>query len=92
MNLPHVPPIMFVYFVLYFLLGYFIYATVYALIGSMVTTTQEGGQLAMPIVLMLVAGFYFVFHDHSQPEFVTRLLGFNVSVPRADHDDGADYD
>jgi ABC-2 type transport system permease protein len=60
-NLPHVPPIMFVYFVLYFLLGYFIYATVYALIGSMVTTTQEGGQLAMPVVLMLVAGFYFVF-------------------------------
>lgn len=61
MSLPNVPPIMFVYFVLYFLLGYFIYATVYALIGSMVTTTQEGGQLAMPVVLMLVAGFYFVF-------------------------------
>lgn len=60
-NLPSVPPIMFVYFVLYFLLGYFIYATVYALIGSMVTTTQEGGQLALPVVLMLVAGFYFVF-------------------------------
>jgi ABC-2 type transport system permease protein len=60
-NLPHVPPIIFVYFILYFLLGYFIYATIYALIGSMVTTNQEGGQLAMPIVLMLVAGFYFVF-------------------------------
>ena len=60
-DLPHVSPMIFVYFVLFFLLGYFIYATVYALIGSMVTTTQEGGQLAMPIVLMLVAGFYFVF-------------------------------
>jgi len=60
-NLPHIPPIMFAYFGLYFLLGYFIYATVYALIGSMVTTTQEGGQLAMPVVLMLVAGFYFAF-------------------------------
>ncbi len=60
-NLPHVPAMVFVYFVLFFLLGYFIYATIYALIGSMVTTTQEGGQLAMPIVLMLVAGFYFVF-------------------------------
>src|SRR5438876_5450584 len=60
-SLPHIPPMMFVYFVLYFLLGYFIYATIYALIGSMVTTTQEGGQLAMPVVLMLVAGFYFVF-------------------------------
>lgn len=60
-TLPHVPAMVFVYFVLYFLLGYFLYATVYALIGSMVTTTQEGGQLAMPVVLMLVAGFYFVF-------------------------------
>jgi ABC-2 type transport system permease protein len=61
LTLPHIPPIMFAYFGLYFLLGYFIYATVYALIGSMVTTTQEGGQLAMPVVLMLVAGFYFAF-------------------------------
>jgi ABC-2 type transport system permease protein len=60
-TLPHVPAMVFVYFVLYFLMGYFIYATIYALIGSMVTTTQEGGQLAMPVVLMLVAGFYFVF-------------------------------
>jgi ABC-2 type transport system permease protein len=57
----HVAPIIFLYFGLYFLLGYFIYATVYALIGSMVTTTQEGGQLAMPVVLMLVTGFYFAF-------------------------------
>jgi ABC-2 type transport system permease protein len=60
-NLPHVSLMFLVYFVLFFLLGYFIYATVYALIGSMVTTTQEGGQLALPIVLMLVAGFYFLF-------------------------------
>ncbi len=60
-NLPHVAPMIYLYFVLYFLLGYFIYATLYALIGSMVTTMQEGGQVAMPVVLMLVAGFYFVF-------------------------------
>jgi len=58
---PHIPPMMFVYFVLYFLMGYFIYATVYAVVGSMVTTTQEGGQLALPLVLMLVAGFYLSF-------------------------------
>ena len=61
MPLPHVPPMIVVYFVIYFLMGYFIYATIYALIGSMVTTNQEGGQLAIPVVLMLVAGFYFVF-------------------------------
>ena len=60
-SLPHIPPMMFVYFTLYFLLGYFLYATMYALVGSMVTTTQEGGQLALPIVLLLVGGFYLAF-------------------------------
>ena len=60
-SLPHIPPMMFVYFTLYFLLGYFLYATMYALVGSMVTTTQEGGQLVLPIVLLLVGGFYLAF-------------------------------
>lgn len=60
-SIPHVPPIFFLYFLVFFLMGYFIYATVYAVVGSMVTTTQEGGQVALPIVLMLVAGFYFSF-------------------------------
>jgi ABC-2 type transport system permease protein len=60
-SMPHIQAIVFVYFVLYFLLGYFIYATVYAVVGSMVTTTQEGGQLALPLMLMLIAGFYLSF-------------------------------
>jgi len=59
--LPHVPASVFAYLVLFFLLGYFIYATIYALVGSMVTTAQEGGQLAMPIILLLVLGFYMAF-------------------------------
>jgi ABC-2 type transport system permease protein len=60
-SLPPVPPIFFLYFFLFFMLGYFIYATVYALVGSLVTTTQEGGQLAMPVLFMLIIGFYFAF-------------------------------
>ena len=60
-NLPHLPPVFFVYFFLFFGLGYFIYATIYVLVGSMVTNTQEGGQMAMPIVFMLVAGLYLAF-------------------------------
>ena len=66
-TLPHIPPMLFVYFVAYFLMGYFIYATVYAVVGSMVTTTQEGGQLALPVVLMLVAGFYLSFNIIRSP-------------------------
>jgi ABC-2 type transport system permease protein len=60
-NLPHLPPFFFVYFFLFFVLGYFMYAAIYVLVGSMVTTAQEGGQMAMPVVFMLVAGLYLAF-------------------------------
>lgn len=60
-SLPHLPPFFLVYFFLFFVLGYFVYATVYLLVGSMVTTTQEGGQVAMPIVFMLMGGLYMAF-------------------------------
>ena len=60
-HLPHLAPLFFVYFFLFFGLGYFIYATIYVLVGSMVTTTQEGGQMAMPIVFLLMAGLYMAF-------------------------------
>lgn len=66
-TLPHIPPMLFVYFTVFFLMGYFLYATVYAVVGSMVTTTQEGGQLALPIVLLLVAGFYLSFNIIRSP-------------------------
>jgi ABC-2 type transport system permease protein len=60
-SFPRVPPGVLAYLVLFFLLGYFIYATIYALVGSMVTTSQEGGQLALPIIMLLVIGFYLAF-------------------------------
>lgn len=58
---PSLPPLFFLYFVLFFMLGYFIYSTIYVLIGSMVTTAQEGGQLAMPVVFLLMSGLYLAF-------------------------------
>lgn len=67
-NLPNIAPIVFFYFALFFLLGYFVYATIYALVGSMVTTTQEGGQLAMPIILLLVVAFYLAFPVIRSPD------------------------
>jgi ABC-2 type transport system permease protein len=54
-GLPHLPALFFVYFFLFFMLGYFVFAAIYVFIGSMVTTTQEGGQMAMPVVFLLVA-------------------------------------
>jgi ABC-2 type transport system permease protein len=59
--IPHLPPLFFVCFFLFFILGYFLYATLYVVLGSLVTTTEEGGQLTMPIVFLLMAGLYMAF-------------------------------
>jgi ABC-2 type transport system permease protein len=64
---PRVAPIVFVYLLAFFLMGFFIYSTVYAVVGSMVTTTQEGGQVAMPVVLLLIAGFFVSFNIIRNP-------------------------
>jgi ABC-2 type transport system permease protein len=52
----------------FFLLGFFTYATIYALIGSMVTTVQEGGQFAFPPILLLMIGFYCSFPVIRNPD------------------------
>jgi ABC-2 type transport system permease protein len=77
LHIPNVPAINFVYFGLFFLLGYFIYSTIYALIGSMVTTAQEGGQLSMPVVLLPLIGFYLFLPVSRSPD---SSLAFWVSM------------
>ena len=76
-SLPSISPLMVVYFLLFFLLGFFIYATIYALIGSMVTTMQEGGQYALPPVLLLLVGLYFCFAVVRDPN---STFAFWVSI------------
>jgi ABC-2 type transport system permease protein len=41
------------YFVVFYLLGYFLYASLYAAVGAMVSSTEEAQQLATPINLLL---------------------------------------
>jgi len=77
LQIPRVPLINFVYFGLFFLLGYFIYSTIYALIGSMVTTAQEGGQLSMPVVFLPFVGFYLFIPVSRSPD---SSLAFWVSM------------
>ncbi|HEX5886034.1 MAG TPA: ABC transporter permease [Pyrinomonadaceae bacterium] len=83
-TIPTIPFSHYIYFALFFLLGYFIYATIYALVGSMVTTAQEGGQLAMPIILILVVSFYLFLPVSRSPDspfsFYVSMLPFSAPV------------
>jgi ABC-2 type transport system permease protein len=83
-SIPDIPFSHFIYFGLFFLLGFFIYATIYALVGSMVTTAQEGGQLAMPIILILVVSFYLFLPVSRSPDspfsFWVSMIPFSAPV------------
>ena len=75
--IPSISPLAVLYFLIFFVIGFFLYASIFALIGSMVTTVQEGGQFAfLPIMLMLV-GFYFSFAVVRDP---SSSLSFWASI------------
>lgn len=58
---PDISPGLIIYLLIFFLLGFFMYASIFALIGSVVTSMQEGSQFAFPPVMLLLIGFYFSF-------------------------------
>ncbi len=58
--IPEIAPSFVIYFFMFFLIGFFSYSTIYAFVGSIVTTQQEGGQFVLPIVLVLMIGLYSV--------------------------------
>ena len=60
MGVPRIPISMLGYFMLFFLLGYFLYASVYTTIAAPFNTDQEAQQLAM-IPMMLILGGFLVY-------------------------------
>lgn len=53
----HLPAAYLVYPLIFFLVGYFLYASVYAALGSMVSSEEDLQQVQMPVTLVLVACF-----------------------------------
>ncbi|MDQ3798758.1 MAG: ABC transporter permease [Acidobacteriota bacterium] len=84
LSMPDVTPLSIVYFFIFFLLGFFIYSTIFALIGSMVTTVQEGGQFAMIPVLVQLVGFYCIMPIARDPNstfaFWTSVAPFLATI------------
>jgi ABC-2 type transport system permease protein len=56
MGVPHIPLSMIGFFILYFLLGYFLYASIYTAIAAPFNTDQEAQQLALIPMFMILAG------------------------------------
>ncbi|MFJ7935492.1 ABC transporter permease [Sporosarcina sp. NPDC096371] len=57
-----------IYAIVFFLLGYFLYATLAALLGSLVSRTEDVQQMIMPMTLLIVAAFMIAATGLGNPE------------------------
>ncbi|WP_442602902.1 ABC transporter permease [Paenibacillus sp. KN14-4R] len=56
-HLSDIPVSTFIYFIIFFLGGFFLYAVLYAAVGSIVSRVEDVGQAVMPIMFLMIAGF-----------------------------------
>ncbi|MDN4608582.1 ABC transporter permease [Sporosarcina highlanderae] len=57
-----------VYAAVFFILGYFLYATLAALLGSLVSRTEDVQQMIMPMTVLIVIGFIIAATGLNNPE------------------------
>lgn len=77
--LPHVAPGMGALLVVYFILGYIVYSSLFAAIGSMVSSEQDAQQVQMPVTLLLVITALFIQPVSFAPE--SRLAEVLSYIP-----------
>ena len=61
-------PEIFIYFVLFYILGYLIFSVLYAGVGALSNTDREAQQLSMPIILFLIVPIMFIGYIIQNPD------------------------
>ena len=85
-SLPHIPVpwATLGYFVVFYLLGYFLYASLYAAVGAMVSSNEEAQHLATPINLLLaftpIMLIVVLRNPNSTPSVLLSLVPFFTPV------------
>ncbi|SFJ63187.1 ABC-2 type transport system permease protein [Halobacillus dabanensis] len=82
-GLTDVEPATVVYAVVFFLLGYLLYATLAATLGSLVSRLEDAQQLLTPMILLIVAAFLIAMFGLGAPEatFITVSSYFPFFTP-----------
>ncbi|MCI0665809.1 MAG: ABC transporter permease, partial [Acidobacteria bacterium] len=53
-RMPKIPVAQLIFFVVYFVLGYFLYGTLYAMVGAIVSNEDDGQQMQLPVTMTIV--------------------------------------
>ncbi|AUO05912.1 potassium ABC transporter permease [Paenibacillus jamilae] len=65
------------YGLIFYILGYFLYAVLFAAVGSIVSRTEELGQAIMPITVLSLAAFYIGIFNIAAPDTIfVKVAGY----------------
>ncbi|BBI31516.1 ABC transporter permease [Cohnella abietis] len=69
-DLKSVAPELLIYAILFYLAGFFLYATLFAAVGSIVSRTEDLGQALLPVTMLTLVGFYIAMFGLNQPDHI----------------------
>ncbi|GIQ67846.1 ABC transporter permease [Xylanibacillus composti] len=67
------------YAVLFYLMGYFLYAAMFAAVGSIVSRTEDLGQAIMPVTFLSMIGYFIAIFGISAPD--STLITVTSFIP-----------
>jgi ABC-2 type transport system permease protein len=73
--LPSMPISLGIVFLLFFAGGFFLFATLFAVIGAMVTNTQEAQQFVFPVLMPFIIGFFIAMPAAENPNSTIAVIG-----------------
>ena len=80
----HIPPVSIAAFAIFFLLGYLLYSSMYAAIGSMVNTDQEAQQMQWPAMMPILLAVFLmnpvIQHPNSTLAFWLSIVPFFTPI------------
>ncbi len=74
-----VSPFLFLYGLLFFLLGYLLYATIAAMFGSLVSRVEDLQQLLMPMFILIIIAFFIAMFGLNLPE--AKIITISSFIP-----------
>lgn len=78
-TIPYVSPVLWIGFVLFFLLGFLVYSSLFAIVGSAVDQESDSQQLQLPIIMLIIIPLMFLFPVSDDP--ASRLAVVLSMVP-----------
>lgn len=79
LDISAIDPALLILGLVFYILGYFLYAVLYAAVGSIISRTEDLGQAIMPLTMVSLVAFYIAIFSLSTPN--STLLKVSSFIP-----------